>query len=228
MAQHADSGRGATATKDVALEARSGLEPFGHDDLPAPPDPKGMQWIGVLGPGVIVLGAAIGSGEYLLGPALFVKYGFVLAWVMLASLIFQTIFNQEVMRYTLYTGEPVISGFMRTRPKSGFWATVYGVLWFLQQGWPGWASAAAGAVFFLFAGRVADDASAADTSTLYWIAVGCYALCVLIVLFGRRIERTLEILNWILVTVIIGGFIIMVAVFTSPSTWWQAVVGYTG
>ena len=228
MAKHAQGGPGAMQATELAEESRSGLDPFKRADLPTAPDPKGVQWIGVLGPGVIVLGAAIGSGEYLLGPALFVKYGFVLAWVMLASLIFQTIFNQEVMRYTLYTGEPVISGFMRTKPKSGFWATVYGILWFLQQGWPGWAAAAAGAVFFLFAGRIPDDASAADTNTLFWIAVATYGLCVLIVLFGRRIERTLEVLNWILVTVIIGGFIIMVALFTSPSTWGSALAGYVG
>jgi hypothetical protein len=69
----------------------------------------------------------------------------------------------------------VISGFMRTKPRAGFWAWVYGILWFLQQGWPGWASAAAGAFFFLFAGRVAEDA---DTNSLYLIAVAAYALCI--------------------------------------------------
>ena len=34
--------------------------------------PRGIQWLGVVGPGVIVLGLSIGSGEFLLGPAVFV------------------------------------------------------------------------------------------------------------------------------------------------------------
>jgi hypothetical protein len=34
-----------------------------------------------VGPGVIVLGLSIGSGEFLLGPAIFVKHGLTLLWV---------------------------------------------------------------------------------------------------------------------------------------------------
>ena len=51
-----------------APEARSGLDPWTRADLPAPPVPKGLSWIGVVGPGVIVLGLSIGSGEFLVGP----------------------------------------------------------------------------------------------------------------------------------------------------------------
>ena len=56
------------------------------------------------------------------------------------------------MRYTVATGEPVVTGFMRTRPGKTFWAWFYAVLYFLQIGWPAWAATAAGAIFFLFAG----------------------------------------------------------------------------
>jgi hypothetical protein len=44
-----------------------GLAPWEAADLPDPPMPKGLSWIGVCGPGVIVLGVSIGSGEFLLG-----------------------------------------------------------------------------------------------------------------------------------------------------------------
>ncbi|MXX54361.1 MAG: hypothetical protein F4Z44_01045, partial [Gemmatimonadetes bacterium] len=131
-------------------EARSGLKPFEKTELPAPPNPKGLSWIGVVGPGVIVLGASIGSGEFLLGPAAFVQYGLVLLWVTLVAAFLQTVLNTELMRWTIATGEPVVTGFMRTRPGSQFWAVFYAILYFLQVGWPGWAGAAAGAIFFLF------------------------------------------------------------------------------
>ena len=128
------------------------LAPWAKADLPEPPMPRGLSWIGVCGPGVIVLGVSIGSGEFLLGPAIFVKHGLSLLWVTLVAVFFQTVFNTELMRYTVATGEPVVTGFMRTRPGKTFWAWFYAVLYFLQIGWPAWAATAAGAIFFLFAG----------------------------------------------------------------------------
>ena len=43
--------------------------------------PRGLGWLSVVGPGVIVLGLSIGSGEFLLGPAVFVRHGLTLLWV---------------------------------------------------------------------------------------------------------------------------------------------------
>ena len=79
-------------------ESRSGLEPWSRAELPEPPRPKGLQWMGVVGPGVIVLGASIGSGEYLLGPANFVRYGLTMLWVVGIAVLLQTNFNAELMR----------------------------------------------------------------------------------------------------------------------------------
>ena len=45
---------------------------------------------------------------------------------------------------------------------------------------------------------------------------------------GRRIERTLEILNWVLVSVIIGGFLVLAAIFVSGDTWAAAAAGLVG
>ena len=58
-----------------------------------------------------------GSGEFLLGPATFVKHGLTLLWVTLVAVFFQTIFNTELMRYTLATGEPVSWSFDEDEPK---------------------------------------------------------------------------------------------------------------
>ena len=45
-------------------------------DLPAPPPYKfGRAFRSVLGPGIIMLGTSIGSGEWLLGPAITARYG---------------------------------------------------------------------------------------------------------------------------------------------------------
>jgi hypothetical protein len=206
-------------------ESRSGLDPWVRTELPLPPMPKGLGWLGVVGPGVIVLGLSIGSGEFLLGPATFVKHGLSLLWVTLVAVFLQTMFNLELMRYTMATGEPVFTGFMRTRPSAKAWGVFYALVYFLQVGWPGWAATAAGAIFFLFSKRLA---GAGDASMVYYIGCGSFLLCVFALLFGRRIERTLEMLNWVLVSVVLGSLLVLAVVFVPAQTWLAMVSGFAG
>ena len=215
----------ATNKVAVAPEARSRLDPWVPAELPAPPTPKGLGWLAAVGPGVIVLGASIGGGEFLLGPALFVRHGLTLLWVTGVAVWFQTVFNTELMRYTLATGEPVFTGFMRTRPSATLWAWVYSILYFLQIGWPAMAANAAGAIFFLFARRLAGPT---DTAMVYYIGVGTFLACVAVLLVGRRIERTLELLNWVLVVCILGSFLILAMLFVPIGTWLAAGAGFAG
>jgi len=215
----------ASTDEPLPIEARSGLDPWTKAELPLAPTPHGLGWFKAVGPGIIVLGVSIGSGEFLLGPAAFVRHGLSLLWVVGIAVYFQTIFNTELMRYTLATGEPVFTGFMRTRPSSTFWAWVYSILYFLHVGWPGWAGAAAGAIFFLFTRRLA---AAADANTIYLIGVGAFLVCAAILTFGRRIERTLELLNWILVAAILSSFLVLALLFVPSGTWAAGVLGLSG
>lgn len=215
-----------TAHETPPVEARSGLEPWSVSELPPPPNTKGFRILGIIGPGAIILGASIGSGEWLLGPAAFVKYGLALLWVTSVAVVLQTIFNTELIRYTMYTGEPVVTGFMRTKPGSTFWAITYAALYFLQTGWPAWAGAAAGAIFFLFEGRVAESS---DATIIHRIGVGTFLVCVLVLVFsGKRIERTLEILNWILIVFILGTLTVLCVMYAGGSNWLAAGAGFFG
>ena len=184
---------------EMSLEARSGLPAWKPGDLPNPPTPRGLQWVGVVGPGVIVLGASIGSGEFLLGPAVFVKYGLTLLWVTGVSVFLQTIFNTELMRYTVATGEPVVTGFMRTRPSSTFWAWMYSIVYFLQVGWPAWAANAAGAVFFLFARRMAGPA---DATAVYAIGVATFLASVAVAWHWQKPGAYLLLLEGLLIAMV--------------------------
>jgi hypothetical protein len=184
-----------------------------------------LGWIPVVGPGVILLGLSVGSGEFLLGPAIIVKHGPTVLWITLAAVALQTLFNVEVMRYTVATGEPVFTGFMRTKPKATFWAWFYAILYFLQNGWPAWAANAAGAVFFLGAGRLA---GADDANTVYLIGLATYGVCFVLYLLGRRIERTLEILNWVMVSATLLGFVALAVIYAPGSVWGQTLAGFVG
>jgi hypothetical protein len=96
-------------------------------------------------------------------------------------------------------------------------------LYFLHVGWPAWAANAAGAFFFLFFRRLPAQE---DANTVYWIGVTAFLGCVLVLLFGRRIERTLEILNWVLVLSILGGMAFLCLLFAAPSSWLGALAGF--
>jgi hypothetical protein len=150
----------------IPREAWSGLEAWKVSELPTPPVARGLSLLAIIGPGAIILGVSIGSGEWLLGPAAFIKYGLALLWVTGIAVFLQTVFNTELLRYTLYTGEPIFTGLMRTRPSSTFWAWFYSILYFMQAGWPGWAGAAAGAIFYLFAGRLAGPSTSSPPASL--------------------------------------------------------------
>jgi hypothetical protein len=209
----------------AAPEARTGLDAWQRADLPASPTPHGFEWIKIVGPGVIVLGLSIGGGEFLLGPAAFVRYGLSLLWITTVSVFFQTIFNTELMRYTLATGEPAFTGFMRTPPARSFWSWFYVAMYFFQIGWPYSAGLSAGAIFFLFTRRMA---SPADAAAIYYIGAGTFLLCIILLLAGRRIERTLELLNWIMVVTILSAFLLLALYFVPGRIWLSALIGFTG
>jgi hypothetical protein len=213
------------SSNPTPLEARSGLDPYRPAEMPLPPNPRGLGWIPVVGPGVILLGLSVGSGEFLLGPAIIVKHGPTVLWITLAAVLLQTLFNTEVMRYTVTTGEPIFTGFMRTRPTATFWAWFYAILYFLQNGWPAWAANAAGAVFFLAAGRLAGPT---DATNVYLIGLATYGVCFALFLLGRRIERTLEILNWIMVSATLIGFVVLAVAYAPGSVWAQTLAGFVG
>ena len=203
-------------------EVQSGLSAWTRAELPTAPLPRGIQWMAAIGPGVIVLGLSIGSGEFLLGPAAFLRYSITLLWVTSVAVLLQTLFNMEAIRYTLATGEPAFTGFMRTKPHATFWAWCYALLCFLQFGWPAWAGTAAGAICFLGTGNVP---GAAERDAVYLIGVATFFVCVGILLIGRRVERTLEILNWILVIVMLGGFMFLALRYASAHTWLRGIAG---
>jgi hypothetical protein len=135
------------------------------------------------------------------------------------------VLNTELVRYTLFTGEPAVTGFMRTKPHSTFWAWIYAVLYFLQTGWPSWAGLLAGAVFYLFAGRLAVQT---DASVVYWIGFGAFMICVCILLVGRRIERTLEILNAVMIVFILGTLFVLCVLYADGERWLAALLGFVG
>lgn len=102
-----------------------------NKNLPNPP-----RLIGLLGPGIIMLAAALGSGEIFFWPGLTMKYGFIFIWPAILALYIQYILNTEFARYTITTGETAVTGFTRMWKPLGW---VFMLFTTLPWVWPGWS-----------------------------------------------------------------------------------------
>ena len=89
-------------------------------------------------------------------------------------------------RYTVYTGEPIFSGFMRTKPGAAFWGWSYSILGFIQLGWPGWAAAAATGIVAALSSAAVPGAEHAGM-VLFWGYVTFFASLILLLL-GKKVE----------------------------------------
>ncbi len=165
----------------------------------------------VLGPAVIVLGAAIGSGEWLMGPAAAVKYGLLIFWLVWVASVLQTIFNMSLTRVTMAIGEPAVVYFSRIPPGPKFWSWFTPILLWLQMLWPGWALAAATGLGAAMLGRIPGPGEIGLVRT---IGVVLFILCLVIVSFGWKIARTLEIFMWGAVIFVLASLIFFVGPLT--------------
>jgi hypothetical protein len=200
-------------------------------DLPTPEEAFNKPKIGrreiitvVLGPSMIALGAALGSGEWLLGPLAFGKYGFTgLGWLIMISAILQVCYNIENARYTMATGEVPIVGFIRTPPGYQFWALLTLFVIYIGWIWGGWAATAGQSIFALFAGRNYDVTNPLEAEATRLIAIGLMFLSLLIYTIGKKIARTMEIIDTFLVIFTLGVIILLAIIFAPASLWAEAI-----
>jgi hypothetical protein len=197
----------------------SDLPAWRQGDLPHAPTYNPVNLVRVIGPGAILLGLSLGAGDWLLGPAVAAAYGPSLLWICTLSILFQGVLNAEMARYTLATGEPVFTGFMRQRPGPRFWAIGYAVLHLAQVGWPGWALAGGSALAALLLGRVPRAGDRLSVIALgFLVFLGALGL----VLLGRRARRTFEIVEGVMMAWMLL-FLLALGLRFLPGAAWSAL-----
>ncbi len=170
---------------EEVVRVPQGVLPAPRDgDLPPPSPLRAM-----LGPGIILAGLSIGSGEFVLWPRLTAEWGFAVFWAAWIGVTIQFFLNMEIERYTLATGESAVTGFLRL---SRVFGPVFLVCGTLPWIWPGWATGAA----TLLVWEVGGDA------TLYTVAG--LLLCGAVLTLGPVVYRTLELLQIGLVALVFG------------------------
>lgn len=199
------------------------LPPWRVADLPEPLPFNVKNLFRTIGPGAILLASSIGGGEWLVGPAAAVKHGMSVFWIATTAIILQTILNLEGIRYTLYTGEPIVTGIMRLRPSSRFWGTTYSVMTIVQLGVPALA-ASCGPV--IFAGLFHHIAGTSDSGTVLIFTYLTIALGVALLCFGGTIELMLERVSWAMIVYIFLFLTLANVMFVPWSHWVTVFVGF--
>jgi hypothetical protein len=192
------------------------LAPWEIGELPPPPARGWRSWTQLLGPGVLLAGASIGSGEWLAGPGVTAQYGGTLLWVASISILAQVFCNLEFMRYALYCGEPIAVGFFRTPPGPRFWLVAYLLLDFAVI-WPFNAANAAVPLAAALLGHLPGDARLtalplSEGQLVNALGYVVFLLAFVPLIFGGTIYKMLErIMTFKLVVVLV--YLTFVAVF---------------
>lgn len=107
-------------------------------------------WWAALGPGVVWMALAQGSGELIWWPYMVAKYGLTFLWLLAPACLLQYPLNLEIGRYTMLTGESIFHGFIRLNRYFGIF------LWLLMS------------VSFLWFGAFASAGGTAMAELTHW------------------------------------------------------------
>jgi len=182
-----------------------GLPPLRYHDLPKP-----IGFRRMIGPSVILLGASIGSGEFILWPHLVSHWGFVVWWACMLGLFTQFWVNMEIERYTLATGESAVVGLARAwRP----WAYIALLSNTIPWVWPGWAMGGATCLSYLVGGR----------PVVYGVA--SMLLIGAVLSFGPVVYKTVERLQFVMVAVVLVFIVVLFVAVVKAETLRDMAIG---
>jgi hypothetical protein len=170
------------------------LPPYRQGRLPAFPG-----WWAALGPGVVWMALAQGSGELIWWPYLIAKYGLAFLVLLIPACLLQFPINYAIGSYTLLTGETIFQGFIRlNRGLAALLWVVMGVSFF----WFGsFASAGGTALAALTHFPPAWDARG---QTLFW-AYASIAVFYVALMASRVIYTMIERVMWAVAVVTLLG-----------------------
>jgi hypothetical protein len=194
-------------------------------ELPDAPLFKWTQIYKFLGPGLLMGGAAIGGGEWLQGPLTTARYGGGLFWLCSLSILGQVLYNIEISRYTLYSGEPIFTGKFRTLPGPMFWVFLYLALDFGAIFPYLAASAAVPLAMMLGIVKNVEDIPAHAT-LLKVFGISIFLLSFIPLIFGGKIYNSLKaVMTFKLVTIM--GFLLVLAIgYSHKETWIEIFSGF--
>jgi hypothetical protein len=206
-------------------------------ELPEPPRFTWQNWAMLIGPGLVMGGAAIGGGEWITGPAVTARYGGALMWLATLSILFQVVYNMEISRYTLYCGEPIFTGKFRLLPDPRFWLVVYLILDF-GSFVPYLVANAATPLAAMLLGRlpspgsdqIVQFAGFSMTEQRFYLfcTYAAFLMTVLPLFFGGKVYNSLKVIMSIKVVYVLVFLIFLAVCFSRLEHWKEVGRGLIG
>jgi hypothetical protein len=175
--------------------------------------PKPIKLSALFGPGVVLAAAGIGSGEFILWPNIAQQGGLGYLWGALLGCVFMFFIAAEAVRYTLATGETIITGFARIWRG---WTFGFILLALLPNLWPGYASGVATILSFIL------------PVDILLVTIVSLVLIVALLLLAPVVYTMLEFSLKVMMA-IMGAFLVFAVVAVTvldPATWADLVVGF--
>ena len=158
-------------------------------------------WRLALGPGIVWMALAQGSGELIWWPYLIAKYGLTFLFLLIPACLLQYPLNVEIGRYTMLTGESIFRGFFRLSRGLGvlLWALM--TLSFL---WFGAFASAGGTALAALTGFPAGWGPRAQTLFWGYLSIAVFALAVV---FSRVVYTLVERFMKLVALVTVAGLL---------------------
>ena len=171
------------------------IPPLKENDLPQ----REKSFWRMTGPGAIMVGMSIGSGEMILWPWITAKFGAGMVWAAALGVFLQVWINLEIGRWAIATGESAFTGFARFHKFTVFYfMAILATLALL----PAWARTTGIALRMMLFGL---DGPGAD-----WMWTALIFGIVFAILFGpKRMYSSIEKVVTGLVLIIIVGMVIV-------------------
>jgi hypothetical protein len=158
--------------------------------------------LSMLGPGIVWMALAQGSGELIWWPYLIAKYGLGFLFLLIPACLLQYPVNYSIGSYTLLTGETIFQGFMRVNR----WLAL--LLWVLMSVSFLWFGAFASAGGTALAAMTKFPAGwTGQAQTLFWayLSMGVFFSAIL---FSRVVYPVIEKVMWAVALLTLVGLLV--------------------
>ncbi len=202
-------------------------------DLPRAPRITLRSWALLIGPGLVAAGAAIGGGEWLAGPLTTARYGGAILWLATISILVQVVYNLEICRYTLYSGEPIFTGKFRVLPGPLFWLVIYVFLDFGSV-FPYLVANAATPLGAVILGEIPDvdkiyhvmGLALTGKVFLRFLTYVVFIMSLVPLIFGGKVYNSLKAVMSFKIAVVFGFLLLVAVLYSTPDTWADILSGF--
>ncbi|MCC2669281.1 MAG: hypothetical protein K0Q72_1752 [Armatimonadetes bacterium] len=212
------------AAADEKLPDPGCLPAWEVGEMPAPVPFTWKSVMAAIGPGIIMLGGSIGTGEWLMGPAVTVKFQGQMLWIATLAILLQSVLNCEVVRYALATGEPIFTGYLRSKPGPRFWSIVY---LFCDFGifFPAFAGALAQLLVAAYLGE-GHEVTKEHNNLIMGVGVSVALISFTLTLFGGKIYNTLLACMTFKVIWVLLFLLFVDIILVTPDNWVRLARGF--